>query len=108
MSGSSDRSLGQRGMLDTSRMMLCMFMLAVVAFNPLGLALDGARSFSSHVSYSRGRNILSSDDRGKRCTRKKLNLFGSASHTFLSLILCGFYSSFALQLILQDGLVAAG
>lgn len=63
MSGSSsDR--GQRGMLDTSRMMLCMFMLAVVAFNPLGLALDGARSFSSPESYSRGRSILSSYDEG--------------------------------------------
>lgn len=62
MSGSSDRS--QRGMLDTSRMMLCMFMMTVVAFNPLGLAIDGAKSFSSQESHTRGRSILSSHDAG--------------------------------------------
>ncbi|KAE8750282.1 Sterol regultory element-binding protein [Frankliniella occidentalis] len=60
MSGSSDRS--QSGMLDTTKMAMCMFMLTVVTFNPLGLALDGARSFSSQESYGRGRSILSSHD----------------------------------------------
>ncbi|XP_034249873.1 sterol regulatory element-binding protein 1 [Thrips palmi] len=60
MSGSSDRS--HRGMLDTSRVMLCMFMVTVVAFNPLGLAIHGARSFSSQESHARGRSILSSHD----------------------------------------------
>lgn len=38
---SDDESLGiTKGMLDHTRMALCMFMLAVITFNPFGLALN--------------------------------------------------------------------
>lgn len=44
-------------MLDHSRLTLCMFMLAMVAFNPFGLALNKISSTDSS-SIPGGRTIL--------------------------------------------------
>ncbi|CAG9766585.1 unnamed protein product [Ceutorhynchus assimilis] len=46
-----------RGMLDHSRLTLCMFMLAMVAFNPFGFALSKISTGDSN-SVSGGRTIL--------------------------------------------------
>jgi len=52
------------GMLDSSRIGLCMFMLAIVTINPLSLALGGAQSFGSKSFAGRheSRTILSNGD----------------------------------------------
>lgn len=57
---SDDESIGiNRGMLDHSKMGMCMFMLAVIAFNPFGIALH--KMTGRDESYSAtGRTLLSS------------------------------------------------
>lgn len=57
---SDEESLGiTKGMLDHSRLALCMFMLAVISFNPFGMALNkfgyGNRVYSEKVE---GRTLL--------------------------------------------------
>ncbi|KAF4529717.1 hypothetical protein B566_EDAN015346, partial [Ephemera danica] len=47
-------SLGRRGMLDHSRLALCLFMLSVVAFNPMGALLSTVDQASSAYSTSYG------------------------------------------------------
>lgn len=46
------------GMLDHSKMALCMFMLAVVSFNPFGIALNKLGG-SEHDFSGKGRTLLS-------------------------------------------------
>ncbi|GLV35496.1 Sterol regulatory element binding protein [Carabus blaptoides fortunei] len=59
---SDDEMIGiTRGMLDHSRMALCMFMLAIVAFNPFGIALNNFASSSVGTSGSIGRTMLAVD-----------------------------------------------
>lgn len=47
-----------RGMLDHSRLTLCMFMLAIVAFNPFNMAVKTMKEVGEHYSGT-GRSILS-------------------------------------------------
>jgi len=57
-----------RGMLDHSRMALCLFMLAVVTFNPFGVVLkryaDPIRDYSTTVVD--GRTLLHVESNTKR------------------------------------------
>ncbi|KAF2879791.1 hypothetical protein ILUMI_26383 [Ignelater luminosus] len=56
---SDDESMGiTRGMLDHSKMALCMFMLAVISFNPFGFALNKLTGDAQDYS-GKGRSLLS-------------------------------------------------
>jgi hypothetical protein len=48
----------RRGMLDHSRLALCLFMLSVVAFNPMGALLSSLDQSSSYSTSFSGRTML--------------------------------------------------
>lgn len=58
---SDDEPMGiTRGMLDHSKMALCMFMLAVISFNPFGFALNKITGVAQDYSGNR-RSLLSGE-----------------------------------------------
>jgi len=55
----SNSGLGlQRGMLDHSKLALCMFMLSVAAFNPMGALFNGADETGDYSTSQKGRTVL--------------------------------------------------
>lgn len=59
---SDDETIGiSRGMLDHSRMALCMFMFVVLAFNPFGIALNNFSGGSMDFTSGIRRTTLSVD-----------------------------------------------
>lgn len=61
---SDDESIGiTRGMLDHSRMAICMFMFAVMAFNPFGIALNNLAGTNMAFATGSRRSTLSVDSK---------------------------------------------
>jgi sterol regulatory element-binding transcription factor 1 len=58
---SDEESMGMtKGLLDHTRLTICMFMLAVISFNPFGIVLNQFSSSSDLDDTRATRNILSS------------------------------------------------
>lgn len=55
----SNSGLGlHRGMLDHSKLALCMFMLSVAAFNPMGALFSASDDSADYSTSQRGRTVL--------------------------------------------------
>ena len=62
-SGDDTFDISSPGMMDRSRMVLCVFMFAVLAFNPFNMILGGSgRNVENAVHH--GRTLQGLEDRG--------------------------------------------
>jgi hypothetical protein len=72
----SNSGLGlHRGMLDHSKLALCMFMLSVAAFNPMGALFSASDDSADYSTSQRGRTMLGVESRFLSCFGKYWVLF---------------------------------
>ena len=67
MDDEDDARFGKGGMLDRSRLALCMLVFTLLAVNPLGVLVGGPRlasNYEEQTEQGTGRMILSSADNG--------------------------------------------
>jgi hypothetical protein len=70
----SNSGLGlHRGMLDHSKLALCMFMLSVAAFNPMGALFNASDESADYSTSQRGRTMLGVESKFLSCS---LGTFG--------------------------------